>query len=1337
MSKKFTLKCITFLVSLLIAKTTVAQTTVVIGPTTGSSTYSYGPYYRSSATSTSNYSRYAYLYTAAELNIPMGATITKVEWYKASGTISGSNTFNIWMDNSTATTLGTASTSWTTLLGAASQVYASTTQSFSVTGPGYEAFTLTGAPFVYNGTSLKILTDHVKSGTASGANNFYYVAASGMSLGYASATAPSGTTNLTTTYGGSRPTIRITYTGGTNCSAVTFPTLAHAKANTTAFCITGGAVNLSIDSTMPNVLGITYQWQSSPNNATWTNIGTAQTTPAYTATVAATTYYRCQVLCKTISVVLSTTSILVNVNNPGTVTGTGGSHCGPDSITLSAVPSIPGTALHWYATATGGAPIGTGSPWTTPYIPTTTTFYAAAEVNTPVTGTIGTGTTTVATYTYPTAFGNYWYQTWSQMVYTVAELQAAGLSAGNISAATFKILSQPSPNINPTTYSIWMGPTTSSTLSGFTTTGLTQVYSSASQSSVVGNNTLTFTTPYVWDGVSNIILDIRQTESYGSGNAATYYTNTSGNTVVYGYTSSNNPTFWTSNPTAYTSTQRLNVTFAGTGTCSNTRVPVIATINTSPAITITRPTITCSNEIGNIGATSTPMNNYTNYSWAANVTDLYTNAAATTPYTGGSSPNVYLKSTVNGAHTFYLFSSGATAAACTHADTISIWVQPDSITIMGSPDSICSSGTSVLSLVPSTGYAPNSIQWQQSTDGVTYTNITGATAVSYTTPTLTTNQYYRALIKSTNDTCEMPVKHVVVVNPQLISAPDSFTCGPGPVTLTANTGGNSTAKWYNTAAGGNPIATGTPFITPYLATSQSYYVSAEGGAASTHLVQDGTGTSSDGGLNYTAGIYSAYYASTMQMLYTASEIIMAGGTAGNLSSISFNCTGLPANALTNYKIAIKFVPSTMTTLSSWQTGITDVYVNASLSPTATGWNTYPFTALQGWNGTDNIVVQVCKDNNSYSGTGNHQYTSKANRTLYYFNYTTTACGQTGSSSTSNLPNIKIGIQPICGTPRQLIHAYVYPKPVVDLGPDLNMCVDQGNAYVLNAGAQPNTPQYLWDDNSTSQIRAVNTSGTYRVKVTNQYTCSSSDTINVIIRRNPVIDLGNDTTVCNGVNLALDPGNTGIEYFWNTGQTDETITANASGTYSVFVTNTDGCTSSDTIQVTMAGELPSIQGIQISNNGLYKFNFTAVNPQNVIGYDWDFGDTTAHSYLENPTHTYSDNGNYVVVLKLSSTCGFLSDTSSAHIVGIHQINVSNDELSVYPNPTKNYATISINGDLKMTRVEVYNVLGQIIYKKDADSKTKHTLSLTGIASGMYTIQIYTDKGTVARKLEIIK
>ncbi|WP_190277339.1 Ig-like domain-containing protein [Taibaiella lutea] len=323
----------------------------------------------------------------------------------------------------------------------------------------------------------------------------------------------------------------------------------------------------------------------------------------------------------------------------------------------------------------------------------------------------------------------------------------------------------------------------------------------------------------------------------------------------------------------------------------------------------------------------------------------------------------------------------------------------------------------------------------------------------------------------------------------------------------------------------------------------------------------------------------------------------------------------------------------------------------------------------------------------------------------------------------------------CQTAMTPVTITINPMPVVDLGSNINDCVDSGYVGVLDAGIHPFNVTYLWDDNSTAQLRAYNASGIYGVAVTNQYGCVGSDSVSVVLRPNPVVELGNDTSICNGATLTLDAGDEGIEYYWNTGNTSQTLTITHAGSYNVFVTNAEGCIKSDTIFVDMQGELPVVDGILVTNNGDRSFTFTAVNPQNVIGYDWDFGDNTQHSFLSSPTHTYADNGDYIVVLKLSSTCGYFTDSSAAHIVGINQINVSNDELNVYPNPATDAVTILNKGALSMKQIEVINILGQVVYKAAADSKDRHTLQLNGLSSGIYTIEIFTDKGNVARKLEV--
>src|SRR5690606_8414060 len=57
-----------------------------------------------------------------------------------------------------------------------------------------------------------------------------------------------------------------------------------------------------------------------------------------------------------------------------------GSTCGPGPVTLGATGSS-GSTLNWYANATGGTSLGTGTSFTTPSINATRNYYVEATAN--------------------------------------------------------------------------------------------------------------------------------------------------------------------------------------------------------------------------------------------------------------------------------------------------------------------------------------------------------------------------------------------------------------------------------------------------------------------------------------------------------------------------------------------------------------------------------------------------------------------------------------------------------------------------------------------------------------------------------------------------------------------------------------------------------------------------------------------------------------------------------------------------------------------------------------------------------------------------------------------
>jgi len=105
--------------------------------------------------------------------------------------------------------------------------------------------------------------------------------------------------------------------------------------------------------------------------------------------------------------------------------------------------------------------------------------------------------------------------------------------------------------------------------------------------------------------------------------------------------------------------------------------------------------------------------------------------------------------------------------------------------------------------------------------------------------------------------------------------------------------------------------------------------------------------------------------------------------------------------------------------------------------------------------------------------------------------------------------------------------------------------------------------YLWQDGSTNPTYETNESGLYWVKVKNGPGCEATDTINLIFRNTPEIDLGPDTTYFSGESYTLDAGPGFDSYVWNDNSTEETLTISEEGKYWVTGYFME-CFSSDTI-----------------------------------------------------------------------------------------------------------------------------------------------------------------------------
>ncbi|MBP9848351.1 MAG: fibronectin type III domain-containing protein, partial [Flavobacterium sp.] len=154
------------------------------------------------------------------------------------------------------------------------------------------------------------------------------------------------------------------------------PVAGTATAGNTYVC-TGTATNVAVTGETSGVLGISYQWYASTNNVDFTPVLDATSATLATAALTEGTYFYCTVTCATSGLSANSNTVFVEVYNPAITAITEAERCGTGTVTLGAVANASAT-INWYAAATGGASLATGSTFTTPSIATTTTFYAEA-----------------------------------------------------------------------------------------------------------------------------------------------------------------------------------------------------------------------------------------------------------------------------------------------------------------------------------------------------------------------------------------------------------------------------------------------------------------------------------------------------------------------------------------------------------------------------------------------------------------------------------------------------------------------------------------------------------------------------------------------------------------------------------------------------------------------------------------------------------------------------------------------------------------------------------------------------------------------------------------------
>lgn len=221
---------------------------------------------------------------------------------------------------------------------------------------------------------------------------------------------------------------------------------------------------------------------------------------------------------------------------------------------------------------------------------------------------------------------------------------------------------------------------------------------------------------------------------------------------------------------------------------------------------------------------------------------------------------------------------------------------------------------------------------------------------------------------------------------------------------------------------------------------------------------------------------------------------------------------------------------------------------------------------------------------------------------------------------------------------------VLPNPVIDAGPDVEICA--GDPVTLSGTGAGLGGTYTWDGVVTDGVEFTpGATATYTVTGTNAEGCINTDEVLVTVNPLPPVDAGPDVEICFGESVVLTGTGAGLggTYTWSGGVADGLpVIPAATTTYTVTGTDANGCENSETYENYIEIVPQPIAAFRSSPDDI-TVNDTEVNFTNesmyADTYEWDFGDGTG-SEAEHPSHLYPAIGNkeYRIRLRAISNYG---------------------------------------------------------------------------------------------------
>lgn len=688
---------------------------------------------------------------------------------------------------------------------------------------------------------------------------------------------------------------------------------------------------------------------------------------------------------------------------------------------------------------------------------------------------------------------------------------------------------------------------------------------------------------------------------------------------------SGNSYSWTSKPSGFTSSTAnptVNPTVTtmyylketNPGGCSKSD-SVLITVNPLPTVTVGSAKTICSGTSTQIGASS--VSGLT-YSWTSNPSGFTSSSA--NPTVKPSVTTYYILSVTNG-------------SGCTNKDSVKVTINPVPTGAAGAAQTICQGKSATIGGKAVSGI---SYAWTSNPSGFT------STAASPTvTPSVTTT--YRVIASNTTG-CSDTDSVTITVNPlptAKAGTPQTI-CEGQTITL-----GTTSVKGYNYIWYSDPASFSSTAAQPKDAptTTTRYFV----------LVTNAQGCTSKDSVLITVNPKPTAVVGSSQAVCNGSSATI-GGTA--ISGQTYSWTSRPS-------------------------GFTSTSSSPTVSPLTTTTYILTTTNTQGCTATDSVIVYVNPEPTATTGPdksicagqsvtlggkavpGNlYTWTTIPSGPTYRVSSPTVSPSSTtkyvltetvGTSGCSKTDTVTITVNPLpnagtlSGPASVCTGAVTYYKPSnIASGITYTFGVTAtSNASGISTSVYKDSIEIDWGSSGSAIVwmYAKNSSG-----------CKDSASVNVTINDLPSAHISANEVCLGKATQFTNLTTGGNRAFWSFGDGD-TLTSTAStithtyakaGSYRAILLAFNSSNCYDTIsQVVKVDALPTVS---FSFTGTCKGAATAFTNKSTGSSKvvWDFGDGSAGSTVNNPSHTYADTGTYIVKLVASNTGG-CSDSFTSKVI----------------------------------------------------------------------------------------